>query len=77
MSEMTTEHVVWLAVDGVGCEKKIISATKPQRYKEFNVGFWAAYPAVGYFLQKGTIEKLIGRKLMWQDGPVEYRGDSA
>ena len=34
---------------------------------------WGAYPQWAY-LPKGTIKKLIGRDLTWEDEPVKYEG---
>ena len=34
---------------------------------------WGAYPHWCY-LPKGTIKKLIGRELTWDDEPVKYKG---
>lgn len=34
---------------------------------------WGAYPQWAY-LPKGSIKKLIGRELTWEDEPVKYEG---
>ena len=38
-----------------------------------DMGKWGAYPQWAY-LPKGTIKKLIGRELTWEDEPVKYEG---
>lgn len=38
-----------------------------------DIGRWGAYPQWAY-LPKGTIKKLIGRELTWDDEPVKYEG---
>jgi hypothetical protein len=70
--ELTTKTTVWLAVDNEGTE--IIFQSKPKRGRFFNLwvpkedreGFSITVP-------KGTIKKLIGRGLTWDDEPVEYK----
>ena len=70
--ELTAETTVWLAVDNEGTE--IIFQSKPKRGRFFNLwvpkedreGFSITVP-------KGTIKKLIGRDLTWEDEPVEYK----
>ena len=70
--ELTTETTVWLAVDNEWTE--IIFKSKPKRGSFFNLwvpkedreGFSITVP-------KGTIKKLIGRDLTWDDEPVEYK----
>lgn len=65
----------WLAVNKNGTE--LISPTKPIRdleewdcYSE-NVAGW--YDNYSIELPKGSIEKLIGHKLTWEDEPFEYK----
>ena len=41
--------------------------------QEKEIGKWGAYPKWCY-LPKGTIKKLIGRELTWEDEPVKYEG---
>lgn len=68
----TAETNVWLAVDNEGTE--IIFQSKPKRGRFFNLwvpkedreGFSITVP-------QGTIKKLIGRGLTWDDEPVEYK----
>lgn len=70
--ELTTKTTVWLAVDNEGTE--IIFQSKPKRGRFFNLwipkvdreGFSITVP-------QGTIKKLIGRDLTWDDDPVEYK----
>lgn len=60
--------MAWLAVDEDGSE--YIYDEEPSRYNEF----WD--PALMTFytgLPKGTIEKIIGKKLTWDDEPVEIK----
>jgi len=73
---MTTEYVVWLAVDEDGAECvfeciPVLVEPEPLEWVTSEIG--SQY----LLLPQGTIEKLIGRKLTWEDEPVEYRGDSA
>ena len=53
----------WLAVDKIG--EELISRTEP-----FRVGdYWIGYSI--FHLPKGSIKKLIGRELSFNDEPVE------
>jgi len=36
-------------------------------------GYWNDFDRVE--LPPGTIEKLTGRKITWEDDPIEYKGD--
>lgn len=60
--------MAWLAVDSLGNE--FIFDGKPLRAKLFwNIdGYWEEVQ-----LPKGTIWKLIGKHLTWEDEPVEYK----
>ena len=64
----------WVAVDKDGQEVKLIK--KPIRS---NKGYWFVKIGVwgeehyGDDLDSGTIEKLIGIKLTWEDEPVELK----
>ena len=65
---------IFLAVDKDGNEWKF--DIKPIRHKD-NV--WDVYEGDyrnAEHLQYGLIEKLIGRKLTWQDEPVELKEES-
>ena len=73
--------MAWVAVDKSGVEG--IYDNKPER----NDNMWddIAYSVygginydvnIGIILPKGTIKKLIGRDLTWEDNPVELKGTS-
>lgn len=56
--------MAWVAVDADGME--YIYGSKPSRFAEY----WDNYcPSIN--LPKGSIKKLIGRELSWEDSPVE------
>lgn len=66
--------MAWLAVDKKG--KESILSDKPERFNNW----WAKQRdkyslCVGeeVMLPKGTIKKIIGRELTWQDEPVEIK----
>lgn len=57
--------MAWVAVDKIG--EELISRTEP-----FRVGdYWIGYSIV--HLPKGSIKKLIGRDLSYDDDPVELK----
>lgn len=57
--------MTWVAVDKIG--EELISRTEP-----FRVGdYWIGYSIV--HLPKGSIKKLIGRDLSYDDEPVELK----
>ena len=57
--------IAWVAVDKIG--EELISRTEP-----FRVGdYWIGYSI--FHLPKGSIKKLIGRDLSWNDEPVELK----
>ena len=61
--------MAWLAVDENGDEN--IFDIKPDRaWSKWDIptnhSWWIELP-------KGTIEKIIGRKLTWKDNPVEIK----
>jgi hypothetical protein len=58
--------MAWLAVDLSGCE--CIFSTKPERNPITN---WWQIDGQYVILPSGSIEKLIGRNLSWEDEPVE------
>ena len=60
----------YLAVDANGDEYKY--NTKPMRHN--TLGMFTNYRCKIVRLRNGTIEKLIGRKLTWEDEPVEFQG---
>lgn len=66
--------MVWLAVSPTGIEK-MFRYEKPKRISEFfSHRYWhnSLLGADGYFLERGTIKRLIGRELTWDDEPVEF-----
>lgn len=57
--------MAWVAVDKIG--EELISRTEP-----FRVGdYWIGYSI--FLLPKGSIKKLIGRDLSYDDEPVELK----
>lgn len=77
--------MAWVAVDKDG--KEIISPVKPERNCQDM--YWMCLDSVSYevfteepqyedfgvVLPKGSIKKLIGRELSWEDNPVELKED--
>lgn len=64
--------MAWLAVDNSGDE--CIFQSKPHRskgYKTWDIDYWATYETDIIELPKGSIKKLIGRELTWDDEPVK------
>lgn len=63
--------MAWLAVDQNGNE--YVYEIKPTRVKETLIirGHWYENGYSSVRLPDGSIEKLIGRKLTWDDEPVE------
>jgi hypothetical protein len=64
--------MAWLAVDKNGTE--CICSTKP--YRDWVDFMWCIENisnSCAIRLPKGTIEKFIGRKLTWNDKPVELK----
>ena len=69
----------WLAVDKGGCEH--IFAEKPCRNESNTLWICSVVYLYGQmyantgccYLPKGTIKKLIGRELTWDDEPVEFK----
>ncbi len=67
----------WVAVEQDGCE--IVFPEKPHRMED--CGFWNYMEDVGaeveitieVDLPKGSIKKLIGKDLTWEDDPVELK----
>ena len=64
-------NMAWLVVDGDGTE--IIFEVKPKRSKEGKIwqlpSRYSNYSVI--YLKKGTIEKIIGRKMTWDDEPIK------
>ena len=61
-------YSIWLAVDYDGIEKAFWH--KPSKCEKH--GEWRGDRMV---LPKGSIKKLIGRELSWNDEPVELKGE--
>lgn len=55
--------MAWVAVDKTG--EELISRTKPFRVGDYWIGDSI------FHLPKGSIKKLIGQELTWEDEPVE------
>ena len=65
--------MAWVACDENGQEA--IFSGKPDRveYSGEFMNIWFDYNGMFINLPSGSIEKLIGRKLTWEDEPVEVR----
>lgn len=66
--------MAWLAVDESG--KEYVSVSKPCRI--WPLGAWSVscennFDVNVVELPKGSIKKLIGRELTWEDEPVELK----
>ena len=62
--------MAWLAVDKNGDES--IYDAEPDKKELF--GIWKCIEDSYYiYLPKGSIKKLIGRELTWEDDPVELK----
>lgn len=64
-------NMAWLVVDGDGNE--FIFEVKPKRSKEGEI--WQLPSRYSLrsliYLKKGTIEKIIGKKITWEDEPIK------
>lgn len=60
--------MAWVAVNKNGDE--VLFDFEPERYNDF---FWVADVGDDIYLPKGSIKKLIGRDLTWEDNPVELK----
>lgn len=61
--------MAWVAVNQDGTERIFSDCYKPIRgYYIEHLGEWVG---LGVIVPKGTIKKLIGRNLSWEDNPVE------
>lgn len=60
--------MAWVAVNKNGVE--VIFSFKPYRW---NNSYWVEDFTDDIYLPKGTIKKLIGRDLTWNDEPVELK----
>ena len=67
--------MAWVAVDEDKSE--CVCDYKPQRFMSIgdNRKAWDIDSGDILSLPKGSIEKLIGRKLTWEDEPVELKED--
>lgn len=69
------EKVLWLCVDKSGQEVMIFSKNPPHRMPQ---KYWVPYDQDSIleydvqFLDDGYIEEHLGRKLTWEDDPVEF-----
>lgn len=57
--------MTWVAVDKIG--EELISRTEPFRVGDYWIGDYI------FHLPKGSIKKLIGRDLSYDDEPVELK----
>lgn len=60
--------MAWVAVNKNGDE--VLFDFEPERYNDF---FWVEDVGDDIYLPKGSIKKLIGRDLTWEDNPVELK----
>ena len=65
--------MAWVVIDEDSTE--YIFDSEPKRNELLYYGFWAGIDeeAQSVELPKGSIEKLIGKKLTWEDEPVELK----
>jgi len=55
-------------------ENESIYTQEPIRAKyRDRIGYWSRQNGSEIWLPKGTIEKIIGKKLTWEDEPVELK----
>jgi hypothetical protein len=59
--------MAWLCADKYG---EIIATEKPERSLAAEGAWLVAYEDIN--LPKGSIKRLIGRELTWEDEPVEF-----
>lgn len=59
--------MAWLSVNKDGREN--ITSKKPKRH--WAESFWYYDDGFGVRMPSGSIQKLIGRELTWEDSPVE------
>lgn len=73
--------MAWLAVDEDGSEWIIETRRRLRRMTDNRTdkGVWDIFDSTTedqmIYLPKGSIEKLIGKKLSWTDEPVELKED--
>lgn len=67
--------MAWLAVNEYGSER--IFADKPYRNTDprFGLNWNCGWLSLYIELPKGSIKKLIGRELKWEDEPVELKDE--
>lgn len=66
------DRTAWVAVDYSG---EFISDKEPFR-DPFNIGYYGFVSDTNVVkLPEGTIKKLIGRDLSWEDKPIELKGE--
>ncbi len=58
--------MVWLCVEYDG--KEFVSTSKPRKMNNYYLGS-------GIKLPNGSIKKLIGKELTWNDTPIELKND--
>lgn len=66
--------MVWLAVDNDGTE--LIFNEQP--YRDYVDDIWCIryiFDSYAIKLPKGSIKKLIGRNLTWEDEPIELKNE--
>ena len=61
-------NMAWVAVNKNG--EEVIFEFEPERKQDL---FWVEYIGDFLYLPKGSIKKLIGRDLTWEDEPVELK----
>jgi hypothetical protein len=61
----------YVAVDEDG--KENVSESEPRRSSGLAFNYWGVVDGDIIYLPKGSIEKLIGKKLTWEDEPVELK----
>lgn len=62
--------MAWVAVNKDGSE--VILSTHPDKLDLKNFNQWVCF-GNRIFLPQGSIQKLIGRSLTWNDEPVELK----
>lgn len=63
--------MTWVAVDSDGTEK--IFPSEPYRVADYWTCSMYTFLSGPMLLPKGSIKKLIGRRLTWEDVPVELK----
>lgn len=60
----------WLTVDNNKDKTEVIWENRPIR----NGNVWS-FGLFGFPLPKGSIKRLIGKEMTWEDAPIEFLGD--